>query len=145
VDTRRAVSWRSPPGRGWLLPASLAAFVFGALSAFDAHAQTIAPWDYPPMLSTTPQQVLPLNPVRRRIIFFNPSATALIAFCPSQVTREGATFACAVHGSGSIMLLPLASFVLDGGTPQGPPLSMGSAWFGVSTSDGVPSTVLEFE
>ena len=93
--------------------------------------------------------MLPLDPMRRRIIFFNPSATATIAFCPSQVTRGGATLACAVNGASSITLLPLASFVLDGGTPQGPPLAMGAAWFGVSNvapADGsATATVFEFE
>ena len=89
-------------------------------------------------------QVLPADPIRRRIIFFNPSATVTIAFCPSQVTREGATFPCAVNGAGSITLLPMASFVLDGGTPAGPPLAMGAAWFGVATASA-PATVLEFE
>jgi hypothetical protein len=54
------------------------------------------------------------------------------------VTRAGATFACAVNGAGSITLRPLGSFVLDGGTPQGPPLAMGSAWFGVASTSGVP-------
>jgi hypothetical protein len=45
------------------------------------------PFDYPPILSTTPQQVLAIDTARRRIIFFNPSQTATIAFCPSGVTR----------------------------------------------------------
>jgi hypothetical protein len=60
------------------------------------------------------------------------------------VTRAGATFACAVNGAGSITLLPYGSFVLDGGTPQGSPLSMGVAWFGVATASA-PATVFEFE
>lgn len=113
--------------------------------AVSAKAQSLPPpWDYPPTLTTTSTQVLPVNPARRRILFINPSATLSIAFCPSQVTRNGATFTCAVNGAGSITLLPLASFMLDGGTPQGPALSMGSAWFGVSTANA-PATVLEFE
>jgi hypothetical protein len=103
------------------------------------------PWDYPPVLTTTPVQVLAPDTLRRRVIFFNPSATATIAFCPSQVTRAGATFACAVNGAGSITLLPLASFILDGGTPQGSPLQMGAAWFGVSASGNAPATLFEFE
>jgi hypothetical protein len=142
----RRLSARNP---GWsLFLAGIAAFAIGAFSTFAAHAQSQSlgpPWDYPPTLSTTPVQVLPLDPVRRRIVFFNPSQTATIAFCPSQITRNGATFACAVNGAGSITLLPMASFVLDGGTPQGPPLAMGSAWFGVASAASVPATVLEFE
>jgi hypothetical protein len=110
-----------------------------------AKAQSLGPpWDYPPTLTATPQQVLPVDPARRRIIFANPSATATIAFCPSQVTRDGSTFACAVNGAGSITLTPLGSFVLDGGTPTGPPLAMGAAWFGVSTASA-PATIFEFE
>jgi hypothetical protein len=144
--------------RAWVFIGNLVAFALGAAIGFlsiPAHAQTqnflqppntlLPPFDYPPILSATPQQVLAVDPVRRRIIFFNPSSTATIAFCPSQVTRAGATFACAVNGAGSITLLPLASFVLDGGTPQGPPLSMGAAWFGVASTSGVPATVYEFE
>ena len=103
------------------------------------------PFDYPPILSTTPVQVLAPDTARRRIIFANPSATATIAFCPSQITRAGATFACAVNGAGSITLLPLGSFILDGGTPQGPPLAMGAAWFGVATAANSPATIYEFE
>jgi hypothetical protein len=131
------------------------AFVATIFASADAHAQTqnffpppntlAPPFDYPPILSTTPVQVLTIDPLRRRIIFFNPSATATIAFCPSQITRPGVTFACAVNGAGSITLLPLASFILDGGTPQGPPLAMGAAWFGVASTANVPSTVFEFE
>jgi hypothetical protein len=137
------------PSPGWsLFLASLAAFALGALGVVAAHAQSQSlqpPFDYNPTLSTTPVQVLPIDPIRRRIIFSNPSATASIAFCPSGVTRGGATFTCAVNGPGSITLLPLGSFILDGGTPQGPPLSMGAAWIGVASAAGVPATVFEFE
>jgi hypothetical protein len=122
----------------------LSALALLALSV-TAKAQSLGPpWDYNPTLTATPQQVLPADPVRRRIIFSNPSATVTIAFCPSQVTRAGATFACAVNGAGSITLLPYGSFVLDGGTPTGPPLSMSAAWFGVATASA-PATVMEFE
>lgn len=123
----------------------LAAAALLALTA-PAKAQSIPPpWVYPPILSTSPVQVLPIDAARRRIIFFNPSATATIAFCPSQVTRAGVVFACAVNGAGSITLLPLASFVLDGGTPTGPALAMGAAWFGVASAASTPATVFEFE
>ena len=127
--------------------ALLSALALLALSV-TAHGQSQSlqpPFDYNPTLSTTPQQVLPIDPARRRIIFFNPSATASIAFCPSQVTRAGVAFNCAVNGAGSITLLPLASFVLDGGTPQGPPLAMSAAWFGVANTTSAPATVYEFE
>jgi hypothetical protein len=130
------------------------AFLVAVLSSL-AHAQTqnflqppntlLPPFDYPPILSTTPIQVLTVDSLRRRIICFNPSATATIAFCPSQITRPGVTFACAVNGAGSITLLPMASFVLDGGTEQGPPLAMGAAWFGVASAAGSPATICEFE
>jgi hypothetical protein len=132
----------------------LAALAAIALSLGIAAAQTQnflqppntlqPPFDYNPTLTATPQQVLMQDTLRRRIIFFNPSATVTIAFCPSQVTRAGATFTCAVNGAGSITLLPMASFILDGGTPAGPPLAMGAAWFGVSTGTA-PATVFEFE
>jgi hypothetical protein len=166
VDTRRAAwGWRSdraalkfkgkymrrlsPHGRAWFFLGNLVALAIGCaigVVAAPVHAQSLGPpWDYPPILSATPQMVLPADPIGRRIIFVNPSATASIAFCPSQIARNGVAFACAVNGAGSITLLPLASFLLDGGTPQGPPLAMGAAWFGVSTAASVPATVLEFE
>ncbi|HZZ22898.1 MAG TPA: hypothetical protein VFE60_10150 [Roseiarcus sp.] len=131
---------------GWAPAALLSALALLALSvtAFGQSRSLAPPFDYPPTFSTTPQQVLPIDPARRRIIFFNPSSTASIAFCPSSLTRGGVAFTCAVNGAGSITLLPLASFVLDGGTPQGPPLAMSAAWFGVSTTNA-PATVLEFE
>jgi hypothetical protein len=139
----------SPPSPGWLFfIASLVAFAIGAFATMAAHARSQSlqpPFDYPPTLTTTPVQVLPLDPARRRIVFINPSATASIAFCPTGVTRAGVPFACAVNGAGSITLLPLGSFILDGGTPQGPPLAMSAAWFGVSNGAGAPATVLEFE
>ena len=130
-----------------LTRALLSALALLALSvtAFGQSRSLLPPFDYPPTLSMTPTQVLAIDPARRRIIFFNPSATASIAFCPSQVTRTGATFACAVNGAGSITLLPMASFVLDGGTPQGPPLAMSAAWFGVANTSGTPATIMEFE
>jgi hypothetical protein len=115
-----------------------------SVTAFGQSQSLLPPFDYNPTLGTSPVQVLTVDPIRRRIVFFNPSATVTIAFCPSQVTRGGATFACAVNGAGSITLLPMASFVLDGGTPAGPPLSMGAAWFGVATASA-PATVFEFE
>lgn len=121
----------------------LAASALLALSV-SAKAQIVAPWDYPPVLSATAQQVLPLNPARRRIIFVNPNTSGSIAFCPSGVTRAGVAFACAVNGAGSITLSPLGSFVLDGGTPNGPPLAIGAAWIGVA-SGTANATVLEFE
>ena len=131
---------------GWVPAGLLSVLALLALSvtAIGQSQSLLPPFDYPPILTTTPQQVLPIDTARRRIIFFNPSATASIAFCPSGVTRAGGSFACAVNGAGSITLLPLGSFVLDGGTPQGPPLSMGSAWIGVSTAN-TPATVFEFE
>jgi|ERR1700722_17717663 hypothetical protein len=116
-----------------------------SVTAFGQSQSLQPPFDYPPTLSTTPTQVLPLDPAQRRIVFFNPSSSASIAFCPSQVTRAGVAFACAVNGAGSITLLPMGSFILDGGTPQGPPLSMGVAWFGVASAAGVPATIFEFE
>ena len=127
--------------------ALLIALALLALSV-TARAQSqslLPPFDYNSVLTTASRQVLPIDTARRRIIFFNPSATASIAFCPSQVTRAGATFACAVNGAGSITLLPLASFVLDGGTPQGPPLAMSAAWFCVANTSSAPATVYEFE
>jgi hypothetical protein len=119
IQRNRTLRRLSPPARAWVFLGNLAALALGCALGFvsvPAHAQFVPPppnqsltppFDYPPIMSATPTQVLPVDPLRRRIIFMNPSQTATIAFCPSQITRAGATFACAVNGAGSITLLPL--------------------------------------
>jgi hypothetical protein len=60
---------------------SAAAFLALSAAAFGQSQSLLPPFDYPPTLSTTPTQVLPIDTARRRIIFFNPSSSASIAFC----------------------------------------------------------------
>jgi hypothetical protein len=69
------------PSPGWLFFISnLAAFAIGAALGFisiPAHAQFVPlpnqsllpPFDYPTSLTMTPPQVLPIDPLRRRIVF----------------------------------------------------------------------------
>jgi hypothetical protein len=55
-------------------------------SAFAQSQSLQPPWDYPLGLGTTSVRVLPVDPLRWRILFFNPSQTATVAYCQSQVT-----------------------------------------------------------
>ena len=128
---------------GLLLAGLCLALVLAALA--PAAAQ-VPPYLYPAVIGTTQAQVLPQNDRRRRVIFINPNATATIAFCPAGPARNtGAAVACAVNGAGSITVLPRSSFVIDGGTLEGPPLQMGSAWNGVADTPSSNFTALEFE
>ncbi len=90
---KRALSARS------VMLGEALALALGSLLAGGWHSafgQSLTPpFDYPTVLGTSATQVLPIDPLRRRIIFFNPSATATIAFCPSQITRAGVPFTCA--------------------------------------------------
>ena len=121
----------------------LAALLFVFTSA--AHAQQVPPYVYPATIGTASTPILPVNSARRRIVFYNPNATAIIAFCPVGPGRNGTAITCAVNGAGSITLLPYASYTLDGGTPSGPPLAMGSAWNAIANTASSAFTVLEFE
>jgi hypothetical protein len=124
------------------LPAIIAAFaLFG-----PASAQSVPPFApaSPTTVGTSSIQVLAYNPARRRVIFFNPNPTAILAFCPA-LTRGGAALTCAVNGTGSITLLPRATYVVDGGTPSGPALAMGSAWNAIADTASSAYTAYEFE
>lgn len=119
-----------------------------ALSLFvaaPAFAQ-VSPFVYGPTLGTGSVQILAANPLRKRLIFFNPNATALVAVCPSGPTRVsgGTAVVAAINGSGCITLLPYGNMTIDGG--NGPnQLYIPSAWVGVASAGGSALTVLEFE
>jgi flavoprotein len=114
----------------------------GAVSAF---AQ-VPPYVYPVTLGTSSIQVLPVNPLRKRVIFVNPNATALVAVCPSGPSRNTNVIVTAIiNGAGCRTILPYDAFTIDGSGASGPQLSMPSAWVGIASAAASALTVLEFE
>jgi hypothetical protein len=115
----------------------------GAVSAF---AQ-VPPYTFPIVLSTTSVQVLPVNPLRKRVIFVNPNATALVAVCPLGPARNtNVAVVAIINGAGCVTVLHYSSFTLDNGEGSGaPPLSIPSAWVGIASAASSGLTVYEFE
>jgi flavoprotein len=114
----------------------------GATSAF---AQ-VPPYVYPVTLGTSSIQVLPVNPLRKRVIFVNPNATALVAVCPSGPSRNTNVIVTAIiNGAGCRTILPYDAFTVDGSGASGPQLYMPSAWVGIASAVSSSLTVLEFE
>jgi hypothetical protein len=114
----------------------------GATSAF---AQ-VPPYVYAVTLGTTSTQVLPVNPARKRVIFVNPNATALVAVCPSGPSRNTNVIVTAViNGAGCRTILPYDAFTVDGSGASGPQLYMPSAWVGIASAASSGLTVYEFE
>jgi hypothetical protein len=107
-----------------------------------AFAQT-PPYDYPLTIGTSPVQVLSgPNNARRRLVFANPNATAIVAVCPKLSRVNSAPIVCAVNGAGSITILPYASFTVDGVGQNG---ALPSAWNGIASAPGSALSILEFE
>jgi hypothetical protein len=77
-----------------------------------ASAQS-PPYTFPITLSTSSVQILPVNPLRKRVIFVNPNATALVAVCPLGPARNtGVVITAVVNGAGCVTVLPYSSFTL---------------------------------
>jgi hypothetical protein len=127
------------------LAAALAAILFGSA----AHAQQIPPFVYSQVIGTTSVQVLPLNNNRKKIIFHNGNATAMIAVCPIGPTRTnpftGALIVASIGGAGCLTLLPFQSQEISGASASGPQQQMGSAWVGIASAANSSFTALEFE
>ena len=127
------------------LAVALAAFCLCA----SAFAQQIPPFTYPQTLGTSSVTVLPVNPARKKVIFHNPNATALIAVCPVGPSRavpfSPTLIVAAINGAGCLTLLPSQTQEISGSTASGPQQSMGSAWVGVASAAGSSFTALEFE
>lgn len=113
--------------------------------ATGAPAQ-VPPYVYPVTLGTASTQVLPVNPSRKRVIFVNPNATALIAVCPLGPTRNTSVIVTAIiNGAGCVTILPYSSFTVDGSGGSGPQLSMPSAWVAIANAGSSALTIYEFE
>jgi flavoprotein len=121
-----------------------AALILGL--ANGAEAQQVPPYVYPVTLGTTSVQVLPINPARKRVIFVNPNATALVAVCPLGPARNtNVAVVAAINGAGCRTILPYDAFTVDGSGASGPQLYMPSAWVGIASAGSSALTVLEFE
>jgi flavoprotein len=102
-----------------------AALIIGL--ATRAAAQ-VPPYVYPVTLGTSSVQILPVNPARKRVIFVNPNATALVAVCPSGPSRNtNVAVVAAINGAGCRTILPYDAFTVDGSGASGPQLYMPSA------------------
>ena len=131
----------------------LAVALFILCIAGAAFAQQVPPYTYPQTLGTSSVTVLPVNPARKKIVFHNPNATALLAVCPVGPTRmpssppgpAGAPVVAAINGAGCLTLLPSQTQEISGSTASGPQQAMGSAWVGIASAAGSSFTALEFE
>jgi hypothetical protein len=113
--------------------------------AGPAFAQ-IPPYTYPLTLGTSQVTILPANTARKKLIFQNPNATALVAVCPTGPSRSnGAAITAAINGPGCVTLLPYQSMEISGSTASGPQQQMPSAWIGIASAGGSSLTIIEFE
>jgi hypothetical protein len=106
-----------------------------------ALAQT-PPYAYPLTITTSPVQILGPDNARRRLVFANPNATAIVAVCPSLSRVNSAPITCAINGAGSVTILPYASFTIDGVGQNG---ALPSPWNAIASAPGSALSILEFE
>ena len=111
------------------------------LASSIAFAQT-PPYVYPITVGTSSVQILGPDNARRRLVFSNPNATAIVAVCPTLSRVNSAAITCAVNGAGSVTILPYASFTVDGVGQNG---SIPSAWNAIASAPGSALSILEFE
>lgn len=129
----------------WRTLRTIVAFLGCLALCVPAGAQT-APYVYGKVLTTAPQQVLPVNAQRKRAIFHNPNAAIFIAVCPNAPDRgTGAVFTPRVNGPGCITIVPLGDFSLDSGLEASATLYVGVAWNALATANGAAITILEFQ
>jgi hypothetical protein len=129
-----------------------AALFFFCLSA-SAFAQQQPPYVYPVTLGTSSVSIVPANTSRKKLIFHNPNAAALVAVCPVGPSRmpssppgpAGAPIVASINGAGCSTLLPYQTIEVSGSTASGPQQQMPSAWVGIASAGGSALTVLEFE
>jgi hypothetical protein len=123
---------------------SLSFLLAGA--AYAAAQSPAPPYAYPRTVGTSSAQVLAGNNARRRVLFSNPNATAIIAVCPTISRVDSSAIACTVHGAGSITILPYASIQLDGiGGAPGPVASVPTSWNAISDTPGSMISIYEWE
>ena len=101
----------------------------------------ITPFAYALTVGVASAQILPQNPSRKGLIFFNPSANT-VAICPA-LTSAGAALAAVLNGAGSISILPSGMLPIpQPGWPEN--AGLGAAWNAVASGAGTPFSVWEF-
>jgi|SRR6516165_9999804 hypothetical protein len=119
--------------------------VFALMAVASAAWSQSPPFVHAATVGVTPIQAAPANPLRKKIVLFNPNATAVLAFCPAGPNRDtGLPVTCAVNGAGSITLQPNSGLVLQGSNGY-ERLSMSSAWNVVANTGGSAYTFLDLE
>jgi len=125
-------------------PLVVFAFLLTSLCVGAAFAQ-IPPYVHGGTVGTSPIQAAPNDLLRRKIVLYNPNATAIIAYCPAGPSRDtGLPLVCAVNGAGSITLQPYTGFVLQGSNGA-TRLDMPSAINVISSTPGWSYTVWDQE
>jgi hypothetical protein len=101
----------------------------------------LTPFAYVLTVGTSSVQILPQNPSRKAVMFFNPSSNT-IAVCPA-LTASGAALPAAVNGPGSINIITGGLLILP---QQGWPVEtgVGAAFNAIASGPVSALTVWEF-
>jgi hypothetical protein len=101
----------------------------------------LTPFGYALSIGTTSIGILPQNPSRKAVMFFNASANT-IAICPT-LTTSGAALPAAINGPGSINILNGGLLILP---QQGWPVEtgVGAAFNAIASGPTSALTVWEF-
>lgn len=98
------------------------------------------PFGYALTLGTSSVQILPANPSRKGLMFFNPSANT-VSICPA-LTPGGAQLAAVVNGAGSMTVFSGGLLVLP--QPGWSDIGLGAAFNAIASGAATPFTVWEF-
>ena len=101
----------------------------------------LLPICYQPSVGVTGAQIVPQNPSRKALLFFNPSANTVTIF--PALNSSGQPPAVALNGAGGISVLSGGMLALpQGGWPDN--IGLGSAWLAIASGASTPFTVWEF-
>lgn len=120
---------------------SLVAALALSVGAFAQQAPFV--WDV--TVTNSSAQAIGSNAARKRIMFFNGSASATVACAPAVSRRTGLALAAVINGAGSITLLSYGSMTIDSGVSSNPALSIPTPWNCISSVASSPLTIFEFE
>jgi hypothetical protein len=127
----------------------LAVALFALCITSAALAQQVPPYTYPQTIGTSSVTILAANPSRKKLVFHNPNATALVAVCPVGPTRavggSASLIVAVINGAGCTTLLPYDCWEVSGSTASGPQQQMGSAWVGIASAPSSNLTIYEVE
>jgi hypothetical protein len=96
----------------------------------------ILPRGYAPTVGVTSAQIMPQNPSRSGIIFYNASTTVSVAVCPA-FDNNSAPLPAVLNGAGSYTLLPQSQLRIDN-------LNCSNAWNAIAGAPATPFTAWEF-